>query len=215
MSLRCVLLPGTQRMLRSTSQGHGDYAAVLGYSPMPSVDMYVRSAVGTYSDPVARTTFRYCIRCLSLRAVMGSGMSVISCIMMRWCVWKVLFLGCYFDERYHGTSALVIDVLKSRWNVSRWPSLTCTATVLPRFQGKNSKVARGSVSVSCSHVFGRTHSVGGAWAGRGIGTQPFFLESRNETNFSWYVFGFSAALLKRAAFAAWGEPMANPRTVSR
>ena len=91
------------------------------------------SGVGTSSDPVARTTFRRQV--LEFADGHRSWNSVIHCIMQR-CVWKVLLPSVLRQTPYRRPS---IDVLKSRWNVSRWSSLTCTVTVLPPFPGKKLK----------------------------------------------------------------------------
>jgi hypothetical protein len=81
--------------------------------------------VGTYSDPVVRTTFRHQV----LEFADGHRF---------WNVCDILYYDAAvcieditsFDGRR--TGALFIDVLKSCWNVSRRSSLTCTATTVPR-----------------------------------------------------------------------------------
>ena len=91
----------------------------------------------TYSDPVAipRTTFHHQV----LKFSDGHGF---------WNVREMYYAALCTEgitsrrSADIATSTVFIDALKSRWNVSRWLSPTCTATVLPPFPGKNSKAIR-------------------------------------------------------------------------
>lgn len=166
------------------------------------------SEVGTYSNTVARTTFRHQL----LEFADRFWNSVIHGIMR--CVWKVLLPSVFRRTPYKRPS---IDVLKSRWNVSSLSSLTCTAA-LPPFPGKNSNGYKGPfVQCQCPvvRVLVMEGSIGGAWAGHGIGTLPFFLESRNQTrHFLWYVWNLCRSI-ETGDNLPLGEPMVNPRTTSR
>ncbi len=62
---------------------------------------------------------------------------------MQQCVREVLLPGDI------AMSAVFIDMLKSHWNDSHWPSPTCTASVLPPFTNKSSKVIRGLLFGVC------------------------------------------------------------------
>jgi hypothetical protein len=179
---------------------------------LPSV---CTSEVGTYSDLVARSTF--CHQVLEF----ADGHRF-------WNVCDILYYDaavCMMEDNcflrrapYRRPFYRCLEITLECLPLLE-PHLHCYRSVtVPRKELEGYK-GSFSVSVSCCLGFGKTHSIGGAsvhGASRGIGTQSFFLESRNQTrHFLWYVFRFSAALLKRATFAAWGEPMVDPRTTSR